>query len=74
MASQAVSFVIRAFTGALDMFTELMQKTGLIPFYMAMVTVFFVIVYLISPFVVNSGSDTVRQDKNTNRKGSGRNG
>ena len=68
MALDAVGFVTRAFSTALDVFVTLMEKTGLTPFYLSMLTVLALIVYLLGPLLSPMSSDTARQSKST-RKG-----
>lgn len=68
MAFDAVGFVTRAFSSALDVFVTLMEKTGLTPFYLSMLTVLAVIVYLLGPFLSPMSSDTARQVKSSRKE------
>lgn len=70
MAIQAVQFVSRALSYSFEVFTTLLDKTGLTPFYLSMVAILLVVAYLLSPFLVPSGSDQALSDevrkRNTN--------
>lgn len=68
MASDAVGFVTRAFSSAFDVFTQLIDKTGLLPFYMAMLAFLLIVVYFLSPFVKTASSDTVSRAYRSARK------
>lgn len=59
MGVQAVQMVSRIFQYAFELFTTILDATGLMSFYLSMLAILFVVVYLLSPFVVTVGSDTV---------------
>lgn len=78
MAVEAVSVVARALAYSFEVFTTLLDKTGLTPFYLAMAGIALVVAYLLSPFLVSARSDTARsvtkalKSDNGSDKGSGK--
>lgn len=63
MAVEAVSVVARALAYSFEVFTTLLDKTGLTPFYLSMVGILLVVTYLLTPFLVSAGSDKSKKSK-----------
>lgn len=59
MGVKAVQLVSTALQYAFEMFTSILDATEMKAFYISMLFVAFVVAYLLSPFMVTVGSDSV---------------
>lgn len=62
MNLEAVQFATRIYKYVIDLFVQLMDATGLMPFYLSMLAILLAVTYLLSPFLMSAGSDSVRGD------------
>lgn len=67
MGLQAVQLISRALSYSFEVFTTLLDKTGLTPFYLSMVGILLVVTYLLTPFLVSSGSDKAKKSKSDDK-------
>ena len=67
MGVQAVQLVSRALSYSFEVFTTLLDKAGLTPFYLSMVGILLVVTYLLTPFLVSAGSDKAKKSKPDDR-------
>lgn len=61
MAAQVVSFVSSAIMQAFQLFSDVLEATGLSPFFLSMFAVLIIVTYLISPYIRSSGSDKAKK-------------
>lgn len=61
MGLQVVQLISRVFGYSFELFTTLLDKTGLMPFYLSMLSILIVVTYLLTPFLVPLGSDKAKR-------------
>lgn len=69
MGVSAVQLVLDALSYAMDVFSTMLDATGLLPFYLSMLAVALIIAYLLSNFMVPVGSDTVASPRSVDSDG-----
>lgn len=72
MGVSAVQLVLDALLYAMDVFSTMLDATGLLPFYLSMLAVALIVAYLLSNFMVPVGSDTVASPRSLDSDGSRR--
>lgn len=59
MAQDAVHIVNQSIQYAFEIFTTMLEKTGLTNYYLAMLAILLIVTYLLGNFLVPVGSDSV---------------
>lgn len=69
MAIDAVHVITSAVSYALELFTTMLEATGLSDFYFAMLAILLVVTFLLGGFLVSvPGSDTAKKSRNSNSR------
>lgn len=69
MGVNAVQIVVDSLSYALDVFSTMLQATGLLPFYLSMLAIVLIVAYLLSNFFVPVGSDSVSSPRSSDSDG-----